>query len=289
MIRTYHRARIRAAVIGAALIAAAAAFAPVAAATTTADTGEVYVIHGLPGVTADVLIDGESVQSGVAAKTIVGPFDLAAGDHTVTLQPTAGMADELSAMVTVEAGTSLDVVAHKGADPTAPPVITVYTNNMDPVAADKGRLVVAHTAAVPPADIRVNGQVEFSNVANGEVLWILVPAGTYSVDIVPTGTAGPAVFGPVDLTIAGGQLTRVFALGSVEEATMDVVVQTMPLPIEGSDTPSMVETGSGGQAAAFDELSAGTISPAVPLGVAALLVVAGLGLVRRRHAGGSVS
>ena len=33
---------------------------------------------------------------------------------------------------------------------------------------DKAKLTVAHTAAVPPADIRVDGKVLFENVANGE-------------------------------------------------------------------------------------------------------------------------
>lgn len=269
---------------------------PMAAASPTADVGEVFVLHGLPGVTADVLVDGEVVEAGAEAQTVVGPLSLAAGEHTIALEPTTGLSDALSAMVTVEAGASIDVIAHQTADPTAAPTVTVYPNDLSPVAPGKTRLVVAHTAAVPPADIRVNGEVLFSNVANGEALTLLVPSGTYSVDIVPTGTSGPAVFGPVDLPVAAAQLTRVFALGDPAQGTMDVVVQTLPLPVQGAAPPGSVDTGDGGQAAAKAQsraengfLAARTTS-VLPLRVAIsglgafVLVGAATGLARRRRA-----
>lgn len=266
---------------------------PVAAASPSADSGNVFVLHGLPGVTADVLVDGETVQAAVEAKTVVGPLEVAAGEHTVTLSPTDGSAADLSAMVIVEAGSSMDVVAHRSADPTAAPTVTVYPNDLSPVAPGKARLVVAHTAAVPPADIRVNGEVLFSNVANGEALTLLVPSGTYSVDIVPTGTSGPAVFGPVDLPVAAGELTRVFALGDPTEGTMDVVVQTLPVPVEGADPPEGVETGDGGQAAAQARARAAGLaaggSPVIPLATVGLVMLGGaaVGIARRRRASGA--
>ena len=49
----------------------------------------------------------------------------------------------------------------------------------------KALLVVSHVAAVPPADIRVNNQVLFANIANGESLKLVVPVATYKVSIVP--------------------------------------------------------------------------------------------------------
>lgn len=273
------QARRRFAVVatGVALIACA----PAASATTsTAGTGEIFVVHGLPGVQADVAVDGGVVESAVEAQAVVGPLELEAGDHEVKLQPTAGTADELTAMVTVEDGSSADVVAHSATDPTAPPILTVFPNDLSPVGPDKARLVVAHTAAVPPADIRVDGEVLFSNVANGEALTLLVPGGTYSVDIVPTGTTGPVVFGPVDLTIASGELTRVFALGNPADDTMEAVVHTLPVPVAGADAPSEVQTGTGGQAVAGQRLD--TTVSMVAVGV--LLAAGTFVLARRRRA-----
>jgi len=286
MFTSFHRGPVA---IGVACLAAALiGVGPSAAATGTAtDTGSIYVIHGLPQVTGDVLIDGQTVETGLDWKGIAGPFEVDPGDHTVTLRPTTGsLTTDLTTTVPIAAGQSIDVVAHRATDPTAAPVITLYTNDLSPVAPDKSRLVVAHAAAVPPADIRVDGEVMFSNVANGEALTVLVPPGTYSVDIVPTGTDGPVVFGPVDLVVAAGDLTRVYALGSPDEGTMDAVVQTMPLSVEGADAPAMVETGSGGQVAAARELTTSTVSPMVPVGLVAFLLLGALAVGRARRTDG---
>ena len=76
--------------------------------------------------------------------------------------------------------------------------------------------------AVPPADVRVNGKVFFANIANGESLNLVVPADTYAVDIVPAGASSPVVLGPLDLTVKGGSLNRVFAVGDPTSSSMRV-------------------------------------------------------------------
>lgn len=264
-------------VIGAALVASG----PAASAGTSAEgVGDLFVVHGLPGVVADVVVDGEVVEAAAEPQAIVGPLELEPGEHEVTLEPTTGAVPELSATVTVTAGSSVDVVAHNASDPTAPAVLTVFPNDLSAVAPDKSRLVVAHTAAVPPADIRVDGEVLFSNVANGEALTLLVPAGTYSVDIVPTATSGPVVFGPVDLPVANGELTRVYALGDPEQSTMVAVVHTLPVPLQGAIAPTEVQTGTGGQAAALRDRPT-PVAGFVAVGM--VMVVGALGLARRQR------
>ncbi len=91
----------------------------------------------------------------------------------------------------------------------------------------------------------------FENVANGESLTLVVPADTYSVDIVPTGKDGPAVLGPVDLEVKAGGLDRVFAVGDPTKKTMNVAVHTIRTGSSGSDRPKKVDTGTGGQAAGY--------------------------------------
>lgn len=275
------RATLTAGVVGVALgVALITSASAASAAGSAAGTGDVYVIHGLPGVEADVVVDGAVVEAAAEATAIIGPLQLESGEHEVTLRPTSGATDELSAMVTVADATSVDVVAHSASDPTAGPVLTVFPNDLSAVAPDKARLAVAHTAAVPPADIRVDGDVLFSNVANGEVLTLLVPGATYSVDIVPTATSGPVVFGPVDVPVTSGELTRVFAFGDPEQNTMNAVVHTLPVPVEGASTPTEVQTGTGGQAAALRDLP----GVAAPASAVVLLLVAAVGLATRRRA-----
>ena len=66
------------------------------------------------------------------------------------------------------------------------PLVTQFSNDLTAVPSEKASLTVAHTAAVAPADIRVDGNVLFANVANGESLNLVVPA-----DAVTRRTSAP--------------------------------------------------------------------------------------------------
>lgn len=151
-------------------------------------------------------------------------------------------------------------------------MLTVFDNDLSAVPADKASVTVAHTAAVPPADIVVNDAVLFPNVANGESLTLVVPVDTYSVQIVPTGEEGPAILGPLDLTVEGGSLNRVFAVGNPEDDTMNVV-HVPEFAEEGSETPEV------GDRTAVDRVTTGRMANGRTVGglVAACLLLAGCG------------
>jgi hypothetical protein len=218
--------------------------------------GEIFVVQGLPGRTVDVALDGDSVASGLKGATLSRRIRVDAGRHTLTF--TSGGTRLLQRTVDVKKGTSTDVVLHLPVNPAGPPVVTLFDNARKPVPADKASVTVAHTAAVPPADIRVNGKVLFANIANGEALNLVVPVGTYRVDIVPAGASSPVVLGPLELTVKGGSLNRVFAVGDPASSTMRVVVQVLGMASTGSGAPDLVDTGTGGQAAIH---STGATSP----------------------------
>ncbi len=232
---------------GVAAASASIAAAPQARPAATA-TAAVFLIQGVDATTMTLSVDGKAVSPAAKAKTVVGPLHLAPGRHVVSAERDSG-GGPVQAAFTVAAGSSTDLVLHRQADATKPPVFTTFANDLSPVTAGSGRLTVAHTAAVGPADIRVKGKVLFANVANGEQLTLTVPAGTYPVDIVPTATDGPVVFGPADVPVAKSSLTRVFAIGVAETGSMDAVVQVLPIAMRGSGAdPQRVEAGSGGQA-----------------------------------------
>lgn len=220
----------------------------VSADAATGSPASVYVVNGILGSAADVLIDGAVVAPSAAAKAIVGPLQVAPGNHVVALRSSAG-STVATARFTAAAGTSLDLVAHRQADAAMAPLITVFTNDQSSVRPGKSRLVVSNVAVAPPADIRVDGKPLFRAVANGESLSLVVPAKTYSVDIVPTATSGPTILAPIQLEVRAGTLTRVFAVGDASAGTADAVVQVLSVPVRGARTPSTVQTGDGGQAA----------------------------------------
>jgi len=276
----------RRALVAALVLGSAVAVAPLAAVDAAAApaTGTVYVVQGVADTPMTITVDGKAVATGAAAKTIVGPLALTAGNHTVTAESPSGTAS-VTASVSVAAGTNVDTVVHRQVDPSKPPVITTFPNDLSSVAAGSGRLVVAHTAAVGPADVRVDQKVLFANIANGEALTVTVPAGGYTVDIVPTATTGPVVFGPANVPVAATSLTRVFAIGVAANSSMDAVVQVLPLAVRGSGTtPNSVNAGDGGQAAGLIAAARGS-DDSGPLAVLLVVALAGVAVLvgsRRR-------
>jgi hypothetical protein len=206
-----------------------------------------YVVQGLPGAAIDVAVDGQTVARNVQTTNVVGPFAVNAGTRTVMFTDGQG---RVVAENTVDAGagSNSDLVLHLTTAAGDPPVVTRFANDLTGVPSDKASLTVAHTAAVPPADIRVDGKVLFANIANGESLNLVVPVSTYSVDIVPAGESSPVVFGPVNLTVQGGSLNRVYAVGDPAATTMNVAVHVLKVPETGSAQPTTVDTGTGGMA-----------------------------------------
>jgi Domain of unknown function (DUF4397) len=211
-----------------------------------ADDTEIFIVQGLPGKDLDVAIDGESVAEDVKTAAVAGPFKVKPGSRMVTFSENGTTVVENT--FSIKEGSKADVVAHLPASSSGDPLVTVYKYDAVKVPKGKARLVVSHVAAVPPADIRVNDQVLFANIANGEALWLLVPVATYKVSIVPTGETKPVFFGPVSLTVKGGAINRVYAVGDPEKKTMNVAVHVIAAPTTGSGKPSEVNTGTGGQA-----------------------------------------
>ena len=211
-----------------------------------ADDGQLYVVQGLPGKTVDVAIDGKSVAKGVKTAALVGPFEVSGGKRTVTIR--SGGKVLIERKVSVKADSSSDVVVHLPAKGDGDATMTAYPNDRWEVPKDKAALTVSHTAAVPAADIRVNNKVLFQDISNGESLSLVVPVATYQVGIVPTGKDKPFYFGPVDLTVKGGALNRVYAIGDPSKKTMNVAVHVLTAANMGSQKPSKVNTGTGGQA-----------------------------------------
>ena len=211
-----------------------------------ADDAKVYFVQGLPGDTLDVAVDGKTVAEGVKTAAVVGPFKVKAGSRKITFTDDGKVV--LERMVSMKADSSSDVVIHLPASSSAKPVVTVFKNDLSAVPKGKASLVVAHTASVPPADIRVNGDVLFANIANGESLKLTVPVATYKVAIVPAGESNPVILGPLSLTVQGGAVNRVYAVGDPEKKTMNVAVHVIATGSSGSGKPSEVNTGTGGQA-----------------------------------------
>jgi hypothetical protein len=242
-----------------------------ASAASAIRTGRVFVVNALAGVTAQLSVDGSVVRSSVAAKSVVGPLQLPPGQHVLELR--SGPTVVARARFLVTGGDSLDLVAHRPADTAKSPLITVFRNDLSAVGPGKTRLVVSHVAVAEPADLRLDGRSYFRNVANAESLSVVVPARSYTLDVVPTAAPGRTILAPVRISLSAGTLTRFFVFGNPDDGTADAVVQVLPVPVIGAGPPSSVHTGDGGQAA--EEF----VTPmSLTASLAAAVVVVGFGL-----------
>jgi hypothetical protein len=239
-------------------LAAVAALGSGAAASAQAGTGTVTVIHGVPGVVVDVYVNGTLTLEDFAPETVTDPLDLPAGDYTVDIRPAgADPADPaiISGSTTLPAGANATLIAHLAADGT--PTLGVFVNDTTPTAAGEGRLVVRHTAAAPAVDVLAGGTAVISGLENPNEESLALPAGTVSAAVAAAGTTDP-VLGPVDVPVVAGQVTIVYAIGSLEEETLGALVQTIQVGEETAPTtpttepvpvPSGVPAGDSGLAA----------------------------------------
>lgn len=228
--------------VGAAPAASSPAARP-AAGPAAPGSGEVFLVHALPDGDVSVVVDGAQRQT-VAAGAVVGPLRLAAGSHRLTVTG-RDPGWRMRATVDVTAGRSVDLVLHAPADASRRPVATVFRKPLGGVAGGQARILVAHAASVPAADVEVDGAVAFAEVANGEFGTADVPAGPHQLRVLPAGEPGPALLGPLDLDTPAGTLTTVYATGDTAQ-DVDVVVHNQPLQARGSPTPQRVQTGSAG-------------------------------------------
>ncbi|MFX1820022.1 DUF4397 domain-containing protein [Pseudarthrobacter sp. CC4] len=268
------RNRIFTAGAGAAAIAAAIALAgPAHAAEGDA---QLSVLHGVPGLTVDVWVNGDRTLDDFTPGSLAGPLALPPGAYELAI--TASDAADASAAVigpvsvTLAANGNYTAVANL--DAAGNPTANLFTNNVSRIEAGKGKLTVRHTAAAPAVDVLAGGAAVVTNLANPNEQTLTLDPGTVSAAVAATGTTAP-VIGPADVTIAEGTHTIVYAWGSLADKNLQLAVQT----IEGlHSAPASVP---GARDGSGDVASTGPAVLAVGFGAAALaLLLGGLGVAR---------
>jgi hypothetical protein len=223
------------------------ALAGIAPATAATDVAQLSVLHGVPGLTVDVYVNGERTLDDFAPGDLAGPLELPPGTYSVAI--TASDAADASAPaigpvdLPLEGGKNYTAAAHLDAE--GEPTATLFTNDVSTIGAGDGRLTVRHVAAAPAVDVLAGGTAVISNLANPAEQVLTLPAGTVSASVAATGTTTP-VIGPADVNVAEGTSTIVYAWGSLEDNNLALAVQT----ISGSHSnPGSVPAGEAGLAA----------------------------------------
>ena len=249
------------------------AFAVALPAQAVSGDASVTVIHGLPNFTADVYVNGELLLDGFRPTEIAGPLTLAPGRYDVAIRNVGDPADAqpvLADTLNVTANAVAAVVAH--ADAQGDPTLSVFSNDLSGVRAGRAALVIRSVAEVPLLDVEIDGKTVAADVAPGDEERVELAPGEYRLEVISSG--GEALRGPVPLEEGSARI--VYVIGSADEDTLDLMVQTID---DISSPPSDVLSGTGG----LVDPPAGSIR--WPVLVFVLVAAAGmctLPLVRRR-------
>jgi hypothetical protein len=268
-------------IAGTAALAAVLLVAP--ASTNAQSEAEIMLLHGIPGVPVDVVVDGEVViedfqpgkmqdLSSFAGKTLEDLEVRLAGTDTVAIGPVAEFP--------VPSAGSFTVVAHLDAD--GKPTLTPFENDTKPVAAGSGRLTIRHTAAAPAVDVVLGADRPVENAKNGDSAGLDLPAGEIAgAKIAPTG--GDPIADVPTVNLKPGTNLIVYAVGSLTEETFTFYTQERTLTAapgaggsgDGTPAPTAVNTG--------DALDSDSNSSTMLAAATGLLVVAGGAAALRRR------
>jgi hypothetical protein len=242
-----------------ALAAAALAVVPMTAAMASShETAEVVIVHGVPGLEVDILVDGDAALESVNFEDIA-VVDLPAGTYDLAVNA-AGTDDQALGAEGVEltAGVSYSVIAHLTED--GDPTLTLEQNVTDQGAG----IQVFHMAAFGAVDILPTEATGLEGVTNGATAFIATgPGDVEGVGVAAAGEDEAAI----DLgTVTVPEDTSVLAYAIGDAETITVVTEAIGVDGE-TEGPTAVHSGTAGLADA-----------GLPMWVAGLMALGALGL-----------
>ena len=224
------------------------------------DSAQIVVVHGVPDLEVDILVDGAAALEGVNF-TDIAVTELPAGSYDLGVAP-AGTTDAVLSAdgVEVEDGVSYSVIAHLDADGN--PTLSLEVNETNEGAG----IQVFHTAAFGAVDILPTEATGLEGVTNGQNAFVATGAG----DVEGVGVA------------AAGESEAAIDLGTVTvpEDTSVLAYAVGALPDDAADDDAADDDADELEAPAAEHSpgEAGLASSAMPVWVAALMALGALSI-----------
>lgn len=201
------------------------------------------VIHGINGtdlgldeaLPVDVKVNGEVALAGFEFRSIVGPLELPAGGYDIEVS----LADAenpgsnpavITASVELAAGTDYSAIAHLAED--GAPSLAAFVNAFPSPTSNQPLLTVRHTAAAPTVDVRARNlrspqsPLVIEDLTNpNQAGPVSISVGVYFVSIAPANSSVP-VLGPVPFAPLPRTSYLVYAIGSLENGTLELLIET---------------------------------------------------------------
>lgn len=221
-------------------LAALAAMACIPQTTSAQSAADLTLVHGIPGATVDLSVDGTVVIPSFEPGSLANISSFAGQTlQNVTItDDTSGdvVIGPIASLVIPESG-SHSIVAHLDDAGTA--VLSTFENNTDATTTGDARLTLRHTAETGAVDLIVGADRPIVGATNGQSAELELDAGALTgAEIAPTGGAAIAAIATLDLQADTN--TIVYAIGSVDDDTLDFVVQAVDLDTAAAATTTTV-------------------------------------------------
>lgn len=202
---------------------------------------EITLIHGIPGTTVDVVVDGTVVIDGFVPGSLADISSFAGKTlNNVEVRDDATGAVVIGPVATLDvpASGNFSYIAHLDASGTA--VLTPFENNVNPTAdAGQARLTLRHSAQAPAIDLVIGDQRPVVGATNGQSVELELAAGQLTdAQIALTGDVPIKQIATLDL--AANTNTIVYVVGSAEADTLDFVVQVISFAVDAPATTTTV-------------------------------------------------
>lgn len=232
----------KSAITGLAVGVLLAAGASVPAMAVESGKSDLAVLHGIPGLTVDVYVNGALTLDDFTPGTLAGPLSLDPGPYEVAITASDAADDSAPVLgpITLDLAANMSYTAVAHLDAAGDPTVSFFTNDISATNAGEGRLTVRHVAAAPAVDILANDAVAFPGLENPNEVKADLGVGTIAAKVNLAGTDTTAI-GPADVTLVEGVNTIVYAWGSAGDSNLDLAVQTVDTHM---GAPSGVAAGS---------------------------------------------
>jgi uncharacterized protein DUF4397 len=225
----------------------------------------VTIVHGLPGFTADIYLDGRLLLDGFAPTETAGPLRVSPRRHEVDIREIGAASDSspvLSATLRVRSGSNSTIVAHLTGG--GEPALTVFDNAFARLPAGRSLLQVRNLAGGRLVSVLLDGrEVKAGLRFRGE--WGSSTAPGWH-RIAFASSTKEVLIPRADIHLTEGVAQVVYVTGSPGGDDLELMLQR----VRGlRSAPSGVLTGIGGLAG----------EPRFPGWAIAVMVAAGVGLV----------
>lgn len=242
-------------------------------------TGVVTLVHAVPGLIADVSVDGSVVLTGFTASRVTNPVTLSAGKHTVSLKadngPNAGKV-VLTATLNITAGTTSTAVV--GLTPSGAAKAYVFPEMPITVPNGQAAVVIRHVADTGVIKLVVDGATLPGTLANGATANADTAPGRHHV--VVESPSGALILSAQSAPLQADRVTTLYLTGSQQDKTLAWVATTR---LASSLTSlSAVPTGDGSTEHSL--MTSRTDVPASEAAIIALALGAGAYALTRRRA-----